>query len=166
MQTLATFLLIILAIYLYLIYYHNINTNNILDVMHTAFIRQLVFELIPFIILFGTREMYLVNVASAPLFFNSVIGRSMIGMIAFTFVSYVITAATPQKPSAITVNTENPEINDDDKDDDKDNHDELDKEESQYLSNNDTIEKFGNMRRYKRKKPTANDTQLLRYALI
>ena len=159
MQTLATFLLIILAIYLYLIYYHNINTNNILDVMHTAFIRQLVFELIPFIVLFGTREMYLVNVASAPLFFNSVIGRSMIGMIAFTFVSYVITAASPQKPSAVSVHTEQHlEINDDE-------HDEHDKEESQYITNNQ-IEKFGNPRNYKRKKPTANDTQLLRYALI
>jgi hypothetical protein len=159
MQTLATFLFIILIIYLYLIYYHKIETNNILDVMHTAFIRQLVFELLPFIILFGTREMYLINVTNTAQFFNSVIGRSMIGMIAFTFVSYVITAASPQKPSAVSVHTEQHlEINDDE-------HDEYDKEESQYITNNQ-IEKFGNPRNYKRKKPTANDTQLLRYALI
>jgi hypothetical protein len=163
MQTLATFLFIILIIYLYLIYYHKIETNNILDVMHTAFIRQLVFELIPFIILFGTREMHLINITNAAHFFNSVIGRSMIGMIAFTFVSYVITAATPQKPSAVSIHTEqHPEIN---QDDENDEHDEQDKEESQYISNNQ-IEKFGNARRYKRKKPQPNDTQLLRYALI
>ena len=159
MQTLATFLIIILAIYIYLIYYHKIDTSNILDVMHTAFIRQLVFELIPFIILFGTREMHFINVTNAPQFFNSVIGRSMIGMIAFTFVSYVIVAATPHKPSAISIHTEqHQEI-------DEDEHDEQDKEESQYISNNNQIEKFGNIK-YKRKKPTANDTQLLQYALI
>lgn len=159
MQTLATFLIIILAIYIYLIYYHKIDTSNILDVMHTAFIRQLVFELIPFIILFGTREMHFINVSNATQFFNSVIGRSMIGMIAFTFVSYVIVTATPHKPSAISIHTEQIEI-------DEENHDEQDKEESQYISNNNQIEKFGNARRYKRKKPTANDTQLLQYALI
>jgi hypothetical protein len=162
MQTLATFLFIILIIYLYLIYYHKIETNNILDVMHTAFIRQLVFELLPFIVLFGTREMYLINVTNAAQFFNSVIGRSMIGMIAFTFVSYVITAASPQKPSAVSVHTEHtPEI-----EYEKDEYDEHDREESQYILNNNHIEKFGNARRYKRKKPTANDNQLLRYALI
>jgi len=163
MQTLATFLFIILIIYIYLIYYHKIETNNILDVMHTAFIRQLVFELIPFIILFGTREMHLINITNATQFFNSVIGRSMIGMVAFTFVSYVITAATPQKPSAVSIHTEHSEIN---QDDENDEHDEHDKEESQYISNNIEIEKFGNARRYKRKKPQPNDTQLLRYALI
>ena len=160
MQTLATFLLIIFVIYIYLIYYHKIDTTNILDVMHTSFIRQLVFELIPFIVLFGTREMHFINVTNAPQFFNSVIGRSMIGMIAFTFVSYVITAASPQKPSAVSVHTEQHiEIHEDE-------HDEQDKEESQYISNNNQIEKFGNARIYKRKKPTANDTQLLQYALI
>jgi hypothetical protein len=162
MQTLATFLFIILIIYLYLIYYHKIETNNILDVMHTAFIRQLVFELLPFIVLFGTREMYFINVTNAAQFFNSVIGRSMIGMIAFTFVSYVITAASPQKPSAVSIHTEHPpEI-----EYEKDENNEHDKEESQYISNNNEIEKFGNIRRYKRTKPVANDTQLLRYALI
>jgi hypothetical protein len=158
MQTLATFLIIILVIYIYLIYYHKIDTSNILDVMHTAFIRQLVFELIPFIILFGTREMHFINVSNATQFFNSVIGRSMIGMIAFTFVSYVIVAATPHKPSPISIHTEQHQEIDED--------DEHDKEESQYISNNNGIEKFGNARIYKRKKPTANDTQLLQYALI
>ena len=103
--------------------------------------------------------MHFINVSNATQFFNSVIGRSMIGMIAFTFVSYVIVAATPHKPSAISIHTEqHQEI-------DEDEHDEQDKEESQYISNNQ-IEKFGNARRYKRKKPTANDTQLLQYALI
>jgi len=161
MQTLATFLLIILAIYLYLIYYHKIDTNNILDVMHTAFIRQLVFEVIPFVVLFGTRDMYFINITNAPNFFNSVIGRSMIGMIGFTFVSYVITAATPQKPSAVSIHTEHHEIEEEENDED-----EQEKEESQYISNNNEIEKFGNIKKYKTKKPTANDTQLLRYALI
>lgn len=160
MQTLSIFLFIILGIYLYLIYYHNIDTSNILDVMHTSFIRQFVFELIPFIILFGTRDMHFINITNAPQFFNSVIGRSMIGMIGFTFVSYVITTAIPHKPSAVSVHTEqHMEIDDDE-------HDEQNKEESQYISNNNQIEKFGNARNYKRKKPTANDTQLLRYALI
>lgn len=176
MQTLATFLIIIFAIYIYLIYYHKIDTHNILDVMHTAFIRQLVFELIPFIILFGTREMHFINVSNATQFFNSVIGRSMIGMIAFTFVSYVIVAATPNKPSAITVHTDQDQQIEDE-------HDEQDKEESQYISSSDnrtdiyisSIEKFGNIsstnfigrnKKYKKIKPTANDNQLLRYALI
>jgi hypothetical protein len=160
MQTLSIFLFIILGIYLYLIYYHKINTSNILDVMHTSFIRQFVFELIPFIILFGTRDMHFINITNASQFFNSVIGRSMIGMIGFTFVSYVITTATPQKPSAVSVHTEQHiEIHEDE-------HDEQNKEESHYILNNNEIEKFGNPRNYKRKKPTANDTQLLRYALI
>jgi hypothetical protein len=162
MQTLSIFLIIILGIYLYLIYYHKIDTSNILDVMHTSFIRQFIFELIPFIILFGTRDMHFINITNAPQFFNSVIGRSMIGMVGFTFVSYVITAATPLKPSAVSVHTEQHlEI-----EDDEDDQNEHDKEESQYISNNNGIEKFGNTRNYKRKKPTANDTQLLRYALI
>jgi len=163
MQTLSIFLFIILGIYLYLIYYHKINTSNILDVMHTSFIRQFVFELIPFIILFGTRDMHFINITNASQFFNSVIGRSMIGMIGFTFVSYVITTATPQKPSVVSVHTEQHiEINEDEHDE----HDEKNKEELQYISNNNQIEKFGNATNYKRKKPTANDTQLLRYALI
>ena len=129
--------------------------------MHTAFIRQLVFELIPFVVLFGTRDMYFINITNAPNFFNSVIGRSMIGMIGFTFVSYVITAATPQKPSAVSIHTEHHEIEEEENDED-----EQEKEESQYISNNNEIEKFGNIKKYKTKKPTANDTQLLRYALI
>jgi hypothetical protein len=152
MQTLIIFLFISIIIYLYLIFYHKIDVNNILDVMHTAFIRQFIFELIPFIILFGAREMHFVNVASAPEFFNSVIGRSMIGMIAFTFVSYVLVSATPQKPNPININTADH--------DDLDDHDITDKES--------TNEKFSSKinKKYTRIKPNANDQQLIKYSLI
>jgi hypothetical protein len=145
MQTLVIFLLISILIYLYLIYYHKIDINNILDVMHTAFVRQFIFELIPFIILFGAREMHFINVASAPEFFSSVIGRSMIGMIAFTFVSYVLISATPQKPSPISINT--------------DNEDNI---------NEDTNENFSSktIKKYNRIKPIAHDEQLIKYSLI
>jgi hypothetical protein len=59
--------------------------------MHTAFIRQLIFELIPFFVLFGIRDIQFINIASAADFFNSIIGRSMMGMIGFTFVTYFLT---------------------------------------------------------------------------
>jgi hypothetical protein len=148
MQTLVIFLLISILIYLYLIYYHKIDINNILDVMHTAFVRQFIFELIPFIILFGAREMHFINVASAPEFFSSVIGRSMIGMVAFTFVSYILISATPQKPSPISINTY-----------DEDNEDNI---------NEDTNEKFSSkiIKKYNRIKPIAHDEQLIKYSLI
>ena len=150
MQTLFIFLFISIVIYIYLIFYHKIDINNILDVMHTAFIRQFIFELIPFIVLFGAREMHFVNIASAPEFFNSVIGRSMIGMIAFTFVSYVLISATPQKPSPISINT--------------DDHEEL----KDILDDTDIKEKFLSKinKKYNKIKPTANDNQLIKYALI
>jgi hypothetical protein len=148
MQPLIIFLFISILIYLYLIYYHKIDINNILDVMHTAFVRQFIFELIPFIILFGAREMHFINVASAPEFFSSVIGRSMIGMVAFTFVSYILISATPQKPSPISINTDN-----------EDNEDNI---------NEDTNEKFSSkiIKKYNRIKPTAHDEQLIKYSLI
>ena len=151
MQTLIIFLFISIVIYIYLIFYHNIDVNNILDVMHTAFIRQFIFELIPFIVLFGAREMHFINVASAPEFFNSVIGRSMIGMIAFTFVSYVLVSATPNKPSPISINT-----------DDHDNHC------KNILDDNDINEKFSSKinKKYNKIKPNANDNQLIKYSLI
>jgi branched-subunit amino acid transport protein AzlD len=70
---------------------------NILDVMHSSFTRQFIFELIPFIILFSTREMKFIDIDSASNFFNSVIGRSMIGMIAFTFVTYSLSTVNPNR---------------------------------------------------------------------
>lgn len=147
MQTLVIFLFISIVIYIYLIFYHKIDVNNILDVMHTAFIRQFIFELIPFIILFGAREMHFVNIASAPEFFNSVIGRSMIGMIAFTFVSYVLISATPQKSSPISINTDDLA--------DLENHDITDEKFSSKIN-----------KKYTKIKPNANDNQLIKYALI
>jgi len=151
MQTLVIFIFISILIYIYLIFYHKIDVNNILDVMHTAFVRQFIFELIPFIILFGAREMHFVNVSSAPEFFNSVVGRSMIGMIAFTFVSYILVSATPQKPNPISINTADLD----------DNHDDLDDHDS-------TNEKFSSKinKKYTRIKPNANDQQLIKYSLI
>ena len=65
--------------------------------MHSAFTRQFIFELIPFIILFTTRELKFIDIESASNFFNSVIGRSMIGMIAFTFATYTLSSVTPNK---------------------------------------------------------------------
>jgi hypothetical protein len=146
MQSLVVFLILVILIYTYLIFYHNIDINNILDVMHSAFIRQFIFELIPFIILFGAREMHFVNISTAPEFFNSVIGRSMLGMIAFTFVSYIVVSATPNKPNPISIKT-----------DDRDDYDD-----------HDTNEKFSSkiIKKYNRIKPTANDSQLIKYALI
>ena len=151
MQTLVIFLFISILIYLYLIFYHKIEINNILDVMHTAFVRQFIFELIPFIILFGAREMHFINIASAPEFFSSVIGRSMIGMVAFTFVSYVLISATPQKPNPISINTD---------DNNTDDNDITDKE--------GTNENFSSKinKKYNRIKPIAHDEQLIKYSLI
>jgi hypothetical protein len=63
--------------------------------MHASFTRQFIFELIPFIILFSVREMKFVDISSSSDFFNSVVGRSIIGMIAFTFVSFSLISTTP-----------------------------------------------------------------------
>jgi hypothetical protein len=69
--------------------------------MHSAFTRQFIFELIPFIILFTTRELKFIDLQSASNFFNSVIGRSMIGMIAFTFATYTLSTVNPMKIGSI-----------------------------------------------------------------
>jgi len=66
--------------------------------MHSSFSRQFIFEIIPFIILFSVREMKFVDISTASDFFNSVIGRSIIGMIAFTFVTFSLTSTTPINP--------------------------------------------------------------------
>ena len=97
MHTLTSFLVIFTLIFSYLVLYHKIELNNVLDVMHSAFTRQFIFELIPFIILFTTRELKFIDIENAPNFFNSVIGRSMIGMIAFTFATYTLSTVNPMK---------------------------------------------------------------------
>jgi hypothetical protein len=97
MHTLISFLVIFSLIFSYLVLYHNIDITNVFDVMHSAFTRQFIFELIPFIILFTTRELKFIDIESASNFFNSVIGRSMIGMIAFTFATYTLSSVTPSK---------------------------------------------------------------------
>jgi len=97
MHSLFSFILIFGIILSYLILYHRIDTMNVLDVMHSSFTRQFIFELIPFIILFSTREMKFIDIDTASNFFNSVIGRSMIGMIAFTFVTYSLSTVNPIK---------------------------------------------------------------------
>ena len=97
MHTLLSFLIIFSLIFSYLILYHKVDVTNFLDVMHSAFTRQFIFELIPFIILFTTRELKFIDLESASKFFNSVIGRSMIGMIAFTFATYSLSSVNPIK---------------------------------------------------------------------
>jgi len=97
MKTLFMFFFILAAIYLYIVYFYNIVAINFMDVMHTAFLRQFIFELIPFVILFGSRDIKFIDVSSTGDFFNSIIGRSMMGMIGFTFVSYVINSVSPKK---------------------------------------------------------------------
>ena len=97
MHVLSTFFIISGLIFSYLVLYHKIDINNVMDVMHSAFTRQFIFELIPFIILFTTRELKFIDIDSASNFFNSVIGRSMIGMVAFTFATYTLSSVTPNK---------------------------------------------------------------------
>ena len=109
MHTLISFLIIFTLILSYLIFYHEIESMHILEVMHAAFTRQFIFELIPFIILFSLREMKFVDISSASEFFNSIIGRSVIGMIAFTFVTFSLSAPNPPnmiKPNQ-TVDSDN-----------------------------------------------------------
>lgn len=101
MYTLISFLIIFSLIFSYLIIYHKIDISNFLDVMHSAFTRQFIFELIPFIILFTTRELKFIDLKSSSNFFNSVIGRSMIGMIAFTFATYSLSTVNPLKIGSV-----------------------------------------------------------------
>ena len=95
MHILVSFFLVFIFILSYLFFYHQIETKNVLEVMHASFTRQFIFELIPFIILFSVREIKFIDISSASEFFNSVVGRSIIGMIAFTFVSFSLISTTP-----------------------------------------------------------------------
>jgi len=95
MHVLVSFFIVFIFIISYLFIYHQVETTNILEVMHASFTRQFIFELIPFIILFSVREMKFVDISSSSDFFNSVVGRSIIGMIAFTFVSFSLISTTP-----------------------------------------------------------------------
>ena len=95
MHTLISFLIIFVIIFSYLILYHKIETSNLLEVMHAAFTRQFIFEMIPFIILFSVREIKFIDISTASEFFNSIIGRSIIGMIAFTFVTFSLVTTNP-----------------------------------------------------------------------
>jgi hypothetical protein len=97
MHVLSTFFIIVGLVFSYLVLYHKIDVNNVMDVMHSAFTRQFLFEFIPFLILFTTREMKFIDTSTSHDFFNSVIGRSMIGMIAFTFATYTLSSVTPYK---------------------------------------------------------------------
>ena len=101
MHTLISFFIIFSLIFSYLVLYHKVDLTNVLDVMHSAFTRQFIFELIPFIILFSTRELKFIDIESASNFFNSVIGRSMIGMIAFTFATYTLSTVNPNKIGSV-----------------------------------------------------------------
>ena len=83
-------------ILLYLIFYHQINIEHIVEIMHSAFSRQFIFEIIPFIILFSVREMKFIDISTASEFFNSVIGRTLIGTFAFTFVTFSLHSINPK----------------------------------------------------------------------
>ena len=98
MKTLLIFITVLIIGCVYILFYHKIDTYNFLDVIHTGFIRQFVFELIPFIILWGVRDMKFLDITNTANFFNSLVGRSMLGMIGFTFVSYAVTTISPKKP--------------------------------------------------------------------
>jgi hypothetical protein len=97
MKTFSIFISVLAFICIYILYYHKIETTNFLDVIHSGFIRQFVFELIPFVVMFGVRDMKFIDVSNTGNFFNSLIGRSILGMIGFTFVSYAITTVSPKK---------------------------------------------------------------------
>ena len=101
MHSLISFFIIFSLIFSYLTFYHKIDLTNLLDVMHSSFTRQFIFELIPFIILFSTREMKFIDISNSSNFFNSVVGRSMIGMIGFTFVTYSLSTVNPIKIGTI-----------------------------------------------------------------
>ena len=101
MHALFMFFFILATIYLYIVYFNSIDAINFMDVMHTAFLRQFIFELIPFVILFTTRDVKFIDISSASEFFNSIIGRSIMGMIGFTFVSYVLNTVNPKKISLL-----------------------------------------------------------------
>ena len=101
MHPLISFIIIFALIFSYLIFYHQIDLTNLLDVMHSSFTRQFIFELIPFIILFTTRDVKFIDISNSSNFFNSIIGRSMIGMMAFTFVTYSLSTVNPAKIGSV-----------------------------------------------------------------
>jgi hypothetical protein len=121
MHTFISFLIIAGSILLYLIFYHKIDIVHIFEIMHSAFSRQFIFEIIPFIILFSVREIKFIDISSASEFFNSVIGRSLIGAFAFTFVTFSLNSVNPKfsdiiidqaqsiKLNSFTPNVNNPE---------------------------------------------------------
>jgi hypothetical protein len=47
--------------------------------------------------MFGVRDIKFLDISNTGNFFNSLIGRSILGMIGFTFVSYAITTISPKK---------------------------------------------------------------------
>ena len=96
MHSLISFLIISGTILLYLTFYHNIDMIHIFEIMHSAFSRQFIFEIIPFLILFSVREMKFIDISSASDFFNSVIGRSLIGAFAFNFVTFSLNSVNPK----------------------------------------------------------------------
>jgi hypothetical protein len=96
MHTLISFLIVSGIILTFLVFYHKIDVEHIIEIMHSAFSRQFIFEIIPFIILFSVREMKFVDISSASDFFNSVIGRTLIGTFAFTFVTFSLNSINPR----------------------------------------------------------------------
>jgi len=111
MHTLISFLIISGLILAYLIFYHKIDVFHIFEIMHSSFSRQFIFEIIPFIILFSVREMKFVDISSASEFFNSVIGRSIIGAFAFTFVTFSLNSVNPRLSDLIIDPTHNLKLN-------------------------------------------------------
>ena len=96
MNVLIKFIILVSVIYMYLIYYHKIDISNILDLTHTTFIRQIIFEIIPFIVLFGIKDMQFINITSASNFFSSIIGRSIMSTVGFTIVTILLTKINNQ----------------------------------------------------------------------
>jgi hypothetical protein len=124
---------------MYLIYYHKIDLSNILDLTHTTFIRQIIFELIPFVVLFGIKEMQFINISSASNFFSSIIGRSIMSTVGFTIVTIVLTKINNQSKinnlfgsANISNKKEEPEKDTikEDENNDQDNEEKLDNNET------------------------------------
>jgi len=111
MNVLIKFLIGVSLIYLYLIYYHKIEIINILDLTHSTFIRQMIFELVPFFVLFGIRDMQFINITSASEFFSSIIGRSIMSTVGFTIVTIILTKINnPVKLNPISISNKKEEV--------------------------------------------------------
>jgi uncharacterized membrane protein YcgQ (UPF0703/DUF1980 family) len=106
--------------------------------MHSAFLRQLSFEIIPFIVLFGIRDVQFITITNTQDFFNSVIGRSMMGMVGFTFVSYLITSASPHKINTSIEKKDKDEKyeKEDEKEDEKDDEKQDEKQDDNNIPEN------------------------------